>query len=188
MEQNILKNAALKSTKKRQVLLLLLQKQARPMTAEELHALAEPILPMNVSTVYRTLNTLTEKKILIRSVRQDGKAYYSLAKKDHSHRLVCDLCGKVIPVDTCPLSELEETLQQKTGFRITGHSLEFTDSAPNAVKRILTKNKKALARSHPTSWKGLFFILPSVPAYGSADIFLRKALFLFFSTIPLNPG
>lgn len=33
MEQNILKNAALKSTKKRQVLLLLLQKQARPMTA-----------------------------------------------------------------------------------------------------------------------------------------------------------
>ena len=81
MEQNILKNAALKSTKKRQVLLLLLQKQARPMTAEELHALAEPILPMNVSTVYRTLNTLTEKKILIRSVRQDGKAYYALAKK-----------------------------------------------------------------------------------------------------------
>lgn len=73
MEQNILKNAALKSTKKRQVLLLLLQKQARPMTAEELHALAEPILPMNVSTVYRTLNTLTEKKILIRSVRRMGR-------------------------------------------------------------------------------------------------------------------
>ena len=126
MEQNILKNAALKSTKKRQVLLLLLQKQARPMTAEELHALAEPILPMNVSTVYRTLNTLTEKKILIRSVRQDGKAYYSLAKKDHSHRLVCDLFGKVIPV---------ETLQQKTGFRITGHSLEFTGLCPECSKK-----------------------------------------------------
>ena len=60
MEQNILKNAALKSTKMRQVLLLFLQKQARPMTAVELHALAEPSLPMNVSTVYRTLNTLTE--------------------------------------------------------------------------------------------------------------------------------
>ena len=34
MEQNILKNADLKSTKKRQLLLFLLQKQARPMTAE----------------------------------------------------------------------------------------------------------------------------------------------------------
>ena len=59
MEQNILKNAALKSTKKRQLLLFLLQKQARPMTAEELHELEEPILHMNTSTVYRTLNTLT---------------------------------------------------------------------------------------------------------------------------------
>ena len=133
--QNILKNAALKSTKKRQLLLFLLQKQARPMTAEELHELAEHILPMNTSTVYRTLNTLTEKEILIRSVRQDGKAYYALAKKDHSHRLVCDLCGKVIPVDTCPLSELEETLQQKTGFRITGHSLEFTGLCPECSQK-----------------------------------------------------
>ena len=48
---------------------------------------------------------------------------------------VCNLCGKVIPVDTCPLSELEETLQQKTGFRITGHSLEFTGLCPECSKK-----------------------------------------------------
>ena len=135
MEQNILKKAELKSTKKRQMLLFLLQKQARPMTAEELHEQANNILPMNVSTVYRTLNTLTDKGILVRSVRQDGKAYYALAKKDHYHRLVCDLCGKVIPIDTCPLSELEESLENKTGFRITGHSLEFTGVCPECAEK-----------------------------------------------------
>lgn len=135
MEQNILKKAELKSTKKRQMLLFLLQKQARPMTAEELHEQANNILPMNVSTVYRTLNTLTDKGILVRSVRQDGKAYYALAKKDHYHRLVCDLCGKVIPIDTCPLSELEESLENKTGFRITGHSLEFTGLCPECTEK-----------------------------------------------------
>ena len=106
------------------------------MTAEELHELADAILPMNVSTVYRTLNTLTEKNILIRSVRQDGKAYYALPKKDHFHRLVCDLCGKVIPIETCPLSELEESLQTKTGFRITGHSLEFTGLCPQCAEKL----------------------------------------------------
>ena len=136
MEQNILKKAELKTTKKRQMLLFLMQKHARPMTAEELHEIANTILPMNVSTVYRTLNTLTEKGILIRSVRQDGKAYYSLPKKDHYHRLVCDLCGKVIPIDTCPLSELEENLQTKTGFRITGHSLEFTGLCPDCAEKV----------------------------------------------------
>ena len=143
MEQTILKNAALKSTKKRQLLLFLLQKQARAMTAEELHEAANAILSMNVSTVYRTLNTLTEKGILLRSVRQDGKAYYALPKKDHSHRLVCDLCGKIIPIETCPLSELEETLQAKTGFRITGHSLEFTGLCPECNK----KNLETLSQS-----------------------------------------
>lgn len=135
MEQNILKNAALKTTKKRQTLLFLLQKQSRPMTAEELYEAAKDILPINISTVYRTLNTLTEKNILIRSVRQDGKAYYALPEKDHFHRLVCDLCGKVIPIETCPLSELEESLQEKTGFRITKHSLEFTGLCPECVEK-----------------------------------------------------
>lgn len=135
MEQNILKKAELKSTKKRQLLLFLLQKEARPMTAEELHEAANAILPMNVSTVYRTLHALTEKNILVRSVRQDGKAYYALPKKDHAHRLVCDLCGKVIPIATCPLSELEETLQSETGFHITGHALEFTGLCPACAEK-----------------------------------------------------
>ena len=136
LEQNILKKAELKTTKKRQMLLFLMQKHARPMTAEELHELANNILPMNVSTVYRTLNTLTDKGILTRSIRQDGKAYYSLPKKDHYHRLVCDLCGKVIPIDHCPLGELEETLQAKTGFRITGHALEFTGLCPECAEKV----------------------------------------------------
>lgn len=135
MEQNLLKNADLKSTKKRQLLLLLLHKQAHPMTAEELHEAAEPLLPMNLSTVYRTLNTLTEKGILLRSIRQDGKAYYEFAMPNHSHRLVCKLCGKVIPIDTCPLRELEETLQKKTGFQITGHSLEFSGLCPECYEK-----------------------------------------------------
>lgn len=135
MERDLLKKAALKATKQRQLLLFLLQKQNRPMTAEELHEAAQDILPMNVSTVYRTLNTLTEKDILIRSVRQDGKAYFALPQKDHHHCLICDLCGKKIPIDTCPLSELEERLQAETGFRITGHSLEFIGLCPDCANK-----------------------------------------------------
>lgn len=135
MEQNLLKHAELKATKKRQLLLFLLQKQARPMTAEDLHEAAASILPMNLSTVYRTLHALTDKGILIRSVRQDGKAYYAPAAQDHSHRLVCKDCGCVIPIEGCPLRELEENLQQKTGFHITDHFLEFTGLCPSCSEK-----------------------------------------------------
>lgn len=143
MEQNLLKQAELKTTKKRQLLLFLLQKQTHPATAEELHEMAKSILPINLSTVYRTLNALTEKGILIRSIRQDGKAYYAIAKKDHAHHLLCNHCGKVIPIDTCPLSELEEKLEETTGFRITGHSLEFAGLCPQCLKEATDKNTKA---------------------------------------------
>ena len=95
MSQSILKNADLKSTKKRCLLLSILQTEDRAMTAEELLEKATPILPMNASTVYRTLNTLTEKGVLSKSLRKDGKSYFSLEKHDHHHRLVCTVCRKV---------------------------------------------------------------------------------------------
>ena len=78
MSQSILKNADLKSTKKRCLLLSILQTEDRAMTAEELLEKATPILPMNASTVYRTLNTLTEKGVLSKSLRKDGNSYFSL--------------------------------------------------------------------------------------------------------------
>lgn len=130
MEQNLLKSASLKATKKRKLLLFLLQKQQRPMTAESLFEQAQPYGPMNLSTVYRTLGALTEKGILLRSVRQDGKAYFSLPEKNHSHQLVCTFCGNTVPVAFCPLGELEESLARETGFQITDHTLSFLGVCP----------------------------------------------------------
>ncbi|MBM6829263.1 transcriptional repressor [Anaerotignum lactatifermentans] len=136
MEESLLKSADLKATKKRQLLLSILQQENRAMTAEEVHEKATPLLAMNLSTVYRTLNTLTEKGILSKTQRKDKKAYYALEHHDHHHRLVCTVCKKTIPVDSCPLRELEEDLEQKTGFRITGHTLEFSGICPLCQKAL----------------------------------------------------
>lgn len=130
MEQNLLKNVSLKATKKRKLLLFLLHKQQQPMTAEFLFEQAQPYLPMNLSTVYRTLNALTEKGILIRSIRQDGKAYFALPQKNHHHQLICTFCGSTAPVAFCPLEELEEALAQETGYQITNHTLSFMGICP----------------------------------------------------------
>ena len=65
MEQNLLKNADLKSTKKRQLLLFLLQKQARPMTAEELHEAAKATFEVwqngGYFARYKALHALRDK-------------------------------------------------------------------------------------------------------------------------------
>lgn len=135
MSQNLLKDAELKSTRKRCLLLSILQEENRPMTAAELLEKANPIQQMNPSTVYRTLNTLSQKGMLSKTIRKDGKSYFSLETHQHHHRLICKLCQKVIPVDSCPLQELEEDLEQKTGFHITGHTLEFFGICPECQKK-----------------------------------------------------
>ena len=134
MEQNILRNASLKSTKKRQFLLYLLQKEGVPMTAKALHEKSIIIMPMNLSTVYRTLNTLVEKEILLKSTRQNGVVYFTFPKSKHSHHLVCTRCNLVIPIPLCPLDEWEIELEQKAGFQITDHALKFFGVCPNCIK------------------------------------------------------
>lgn len=136
MEQNILKAVELKTTQKRRLLLLFLQKQQRPATAEDLYEKVKPLVAINLSTVYRNLNTLTEKGILTRSIRQDGKAYYSLPSQGHGHRLFCTSCNAVVSIDACPLGELQEKLEKETGYRILDHSLEFKGLCPKCVAKI----------------------------------------------------
>ncbi len=142
MSQTILKDAALKSTKKRRLLLSILQTQNKPMTAEELLEQSNPILPMNLSTIYRTLNIFTENGILSKTLRKDGKAYFALAKHDHTHHLICTVCQKIIPIEHCPLQELQEDLQQKTGFHITGHLLEFCGICADCLQKNHAENEK----------------------------------------------
>ena len=85
MEQNILKNAALKSTKKRQVLLLLLQKQARPMTAEELadqqRAELEKELAAKSAAIRRLQKDLHEDSRKLSHVAEPNPGYSSPSKK-----------------------------------------------------------------------------------------------------------
>lgn len=133
MKTEILKTAKLKSTKKRQLILSLLEDEAGALTAEDIFVQTKKVIPMSVSTIYRALNTLSEKGILIKNLCQDGKTYYQMNRRLHQHQLVCSICKKVVPIDCCPLKELEDSLMEKTGYTITGHVLEFMGICPNCL-------------------------------------------------------
>ena len=135
MEENLLKSMDLKNTKKRQVILSILKEYNYAMTAEEIYEKTKPLLSMSVSTIYRALHTLSDKNIVIKSIRQDGKSYYQLQKYTHKHHLVCTVCQEVITIEHCPLEELEQKLAVHTGYQITGHSLEFFGICPNCTKK-----------------------------------------------------
>ncbi len=133
MNENILKSTYLKTTKSRLAILKILDKSSEPMTAEDIYSLVVTEVNMSLSTTYRTLGTLAEKGILLKNLSQDGKTYYQINNHQHKHQLVCTLCSETVPIEDCPLTTLEENLTQKTGFVITGHSLEFLGICPKCT-------------------------------------------------------
>lgn len=125
MKEDLLKSSHLKCTKGREVILRIIQNSNMPITAEDVFFAVKKQADLNLSTVYRTLSTLTQKGLLLKQVMQDQKAYYQIATHAHKHILVCEECGLQTPIKDCPLHPLEAKIAKDTGFVIKGHSLEI---------------------------------------------------------------
>ncbi len=132
MSKKMLQEAGLRCTQRREIILQVLSHAQTPLTADEVHAEAIKLERMGLSTAYRVLAQLTEAGLLLKNEGGDGRSYYQLASApSHMHTLHCTVCGDVVPIEGCPLAELEARLSAETGYTITGHSLTFTGVCPH---------------------------------------------------------
>ena len=106
---------------------ILILKQAQfPMTTEDIFLkLKNDNNKLALSTVYRIINKLIEAKLVKESVNDGNSARYEYSENRHNHYLVCTKCKKLIPLDSCPVSEFEQKISKDTGFYITGHKYEI---------------------------------------------------------------
>jgi len=125
--EEVLRSNGLKNTKHRNEILDLISKSEKPMTADDIYInLKKHNVSINISTVYRILDTLVSKNIIIKSnITGDSKALYELNRQEHKHHLICSGCRKMFTVDECPLEDYEKSLSNKLDFDITGHKLEI---------------------------------------------------------------
>jgi Fur family transcriptional regulator, ferric uptake regulator len=135
MTNSILKSTDLKQTKKRNLIISILEEATAPLTAEEIMELSSKEIKMSFSTVYRALNALADRNIVIKTVHQDGKLYYKIQSHSHKHVLKCVKCNECIAIDACPLESLEAHLSTDTNYKITGHNLEFFGICPNCQNK-----------------------------------------------------
>jgi Fur family transcriptional regulator, ferric uptake regulator len=97
----------------------------RAISAQDLFIeLREHEQPMGLATVYRSLEALKLQGTLQTRVMPNGETLYSLVQEDR-HHLTCLQCGVSVPIDACPVHELETQLRQSQKFEIYYHTLEF---------------------------------------------------------------
>lgn len=116
----------MKNTKQRILIIDILQKAKKPLSANDILIRAIKKQPnIALTTIYRNLEMLYESDLITR-YRIDEKEYcYELKKEEHTHYLICKNCKKKVDLPECPLKELEQSISNTTGFKITSHNLEL---------------------------------------------------------------
>jgi Fur family ferric uptake transcriptional regulator len=136
MIEEMLKDAGLKKTKQRNLILEIIQSSSKPITAEKIFEIIKSENNnTNLSTIYRTLNILCEKGLLFKTLKSDGTASYQLNDASHKHYITCCSCHNSMLIDSCPIKDLSDKIVNETGFIVTGHSIELTGICPKCNKK-----------------------------------------------------
>jgi Fur family ferric uptake transcriptional regulator len=120
-------DAGLKKTDNRVNIIDLLENSKDLLSAQTIfEMLRKDDLKINLSTVYRTLDKLTENGIINKiDLEAEKQSLYEYNRDEHHHFLVCKNCNKIETIYHCPIHEYEEQLKKETDFIITGHKIEF---------------------------------------------------------------
>ncbi len=128
----VLKRCGLKNTKSRAAILDILEQCESPVSAEQVFLdLKEKKISANLSTVYRTLEAFSDKKLAKKlNIAGDNRNLYEYNRMVHKHYLVCLGCNKIVPIESCPLVDYEKHLADETNYKITGHNLDVYGYCP----------------------------------------------------------
>lgn len=121
-----LREAELKATPTRLAVLKLLEQTERPIdVASIIEYLKAHDIDADQATVFRIINTFTEKGLTRQLQFHEGKFRYELTSKGEHHHLICVHCGSIEDISDCNIGALEKEIEKKKGFKVASHSLEF---------------------------------------------------------------
>jgi Fur family ferric uptake transcriptional regulator len=121
-----------KLTRQRLAVVRVLGEANEHFTASQVLEQARAVHPgIGLTTVYRTLEVLSELG-LVRRVHLEGRCHaYAPVREREGHHLVCQKCHRVVDFPCTGLPELVERTARETGFAVESHLLELVGLCPS---------------------------------------------------------
>jgi Fur family transcriptional regulator, ferric uptake regulator len=114
-----------KRTRNQEKILQLLKTTQKSLSAQEIYIeLRKRSQSIGLATVYRSLEALKLDGMVQVRTLVSGESLYASSQQD-KHHLTCLQCGVSIPLEQCPVHQLEIELQKSHEFKIFYHTLEF---------------------------------------------------------------
>ena len=115
-----------KKTKAKLAIVKILKESNKPISVKDIYErINEKETHVNLSTVYRALEVMDKKNVVVKIKIEDDLARYCLKNDAHKHYLICNECKLVIPIKNCPVKSAEMKMASDNDFKITAHRLEF---------------------------------------------------------------
>jgi len=136
--QDKIASSGFKITKPRDVIIKILSKSSKLLTADDIYMQVKDVDPtIGVATVYRTLELLTRLKIVCRIILGSGRSYYMLSRecaRETFTYMICDNCKKIITNNQCLKSAVkvrlrenaEETILKNCKLKVDNYQILLT--------------------------------------------------------------
>jgi Fe2+ or Zn2+ uptake regulation protein len=112
----------MRNTKQKTAIRDILQ-TGKHLSAEEIFQNIKSTMKIDMSTIYRNLNILTENGEVEKIVNPDGVALYHIKSKHHGH-LICVSCSSVFEIP-CDLCEKLHHISDEMEFMDTEHVINI---------------------------------------------------------------
>ena len=125
LQSNIPKLGA-RNTKQRTAVVEVLREMDNFASAKDIHQeLQAREAKVGLTTVYRTLQSLSEIDAVDALHMPTGETLYRHCESDHHHHhLVCTKCGRTEEIDGGPIEAWAQEMAIKFDFELTGHDAE----------------------------------------------------------------
>jgi Fur family transcriptional regulator, ferric uptake regulator len=126
-----LNDRGLRLTRQRKAVLVAVAGASSSVSPVQVYDAARAHCPeLGLTTVYRTLEVLSEIGALRRVHGPDHCEAFVPAGAAHGHTVVCRRCGSVQEFTDCHMQGVVEAAAEQTGYRITEHFLQLTGLCP----------------------------------------------------------
>lgn len=114
-----------KKTRQKEAILKVLRGTRSHPTADWVYNEVRQEIPnISLGTVYRNLKSLSQRGEILELDLSGALSRYDAFTDDHYH-FRCNGCGRVFDLDEPVDRKLDKKVEQKTGFEVTHHRLEF---------------------------------------------------------------
>ena len=116
-----------RNTRQRTAVVEVLRSLDKFVSAKDIHqALIDGNQKVGLTTVYRTLQSLSEIDAVDALHMPSGETLYRHCESDaHHHHLVCTKCGRTEEIDGGPIEEWASSIAKEHDFELTGHDAEI---------------------------------------------------------------